>query len=141
MQESKQQPSSHPTTFSRVQITLRQIARICALVWASWWTLFVLIAGILEGSSITSILFITGIAGLICLGSVAIAWKWPAPGGILFSILCVLTFVVSPYTGSLPAGLKTLLILTLHLPPLFAGILFIVSWWKPLKRWIRKDEE
>lgn len=114
---------------------LRRIGLIVGLVWASLWTIFVGASVFSEGfGPITpeaigaSVILSLGVLTL-WLGLV-IAWKRELIGGILLIAagLLVLTGYPIVAAGRIePVGIL-LIVLTMGLPPLVAGLLFLLSW-------------
>jgi len=97
------------------------VARGIALLWALWWTLFGLLSGIAEGYDWLGIFRHAAVPGLVFLLVAVIAWRWEIIGGILLLLASVATLIGFPFTRTLEG------FLTLFLPPLVAGGLFIVS--------------
>jgi hypothetical protein len=97
-------------------------ARALALIWACWWTLFGLLAGMGEGYNLLGILRHAAVPGLVFLVAAVFAWRWEAIGGVLLLLAGLGTLVVFWFAHT-PEGL-----LTLTLPPLVAGLLLIASW-------------
>jgi uncharacterized integral membrane protein len=100
---------------------VRYLARGIALVWALWWTLFGLLAGISEGYDWLGIFRHAAVPGLVFLLAAVIAWRWEIIGGTLLILEGIATLVVFPFTRTLEG------FLTLFLPPLIAGTLFVAS--------------
>jgi hypothetical protein len=101
---------------------LRYSARALALIWACWWTLFGLLSGAGEGYNLSGILLHATVPGLVFLAAAVIAWRWEAIGGVLLLLAGLGTLIVFWYART-PQGF-----LLLTLPPLVAGLLFLVSW-------------
>jgi hypothetical protein len=106
---------------NRAAKPMRYLARTLALVWAVWWTLFGLIAGMGEGYAPLGILAHATVPGLIFLVAAVIAWRWEVIGGILLLLEGLGTLYVFGYSRTI----EGFLILTL--PPLVAGLLFHAS--------------
>lgn len=99
----------------------RYLARALALLWALWWTLFGLLAGIGEGYDGFGILRHAAVPGLVFLIAAVSAWRWEIIGGALLILEGIATLVVFPFTRTLEG------FLTLFLPPLIVGTIFVVS--------------
>ena len=112
---------------------MRSIARGLALIWASSVFLFMLFSGAegfgggLRGIAINSPNALPGLGFLVCA---AIAWRSEAVGGIVLLVEGMLVFAVVPMALNRPASAVPGLVLTLAVPPLIAGFLFLGSWLK-----------
>lgn len=102
--------------------SIRRIARALALIWACGWALFGLLAGIGEGYDLVGVFRHTAFPGLAFLVVALIAWRWEIVGGILLILEACGTLFLFWFSRT-PEGF-----LTLTLPPLIAGVLFIVDW-------------
>jgi len=111
---------------------MRYIARALALIWAAWWAFFGLACGLGEGMSPAGVLLHAALPGLVFLVSAAIAWRWEAVGGVVLVLEGLLVLIAHPMMTSNRFPLSTILFvpLTMALPPLAAGFLFIASWRK-----------
>ena len=105
---------------------MRYLARALALVWAGWWTLFGVLAGIGEGLDPAGIFMHSAVPGGLFLIAVALAWRWEAAGTGLLLVAGVLTMVVFPFARTLEG------FLTLAAPPILAGGLFFADWTESL---------
>lgn len=106
----------------------RRILRIVALIWAGWWAFFAWATVANQGFTLTRIVVAT-LFCLIFLGSVAIAWRREAIGGFLLLLEGLLVLIV--YTarfGHLPFSTVVFVLLTMAVPPMVAGLLFLASW-------------
>lgn len=105
---------------------LWQVGLILGLVWAGWWIFFGIASGIVEGLDFVGVLIHTALPGLIFLASVMVAWRWKAIGGIVLIVegLSILIALPIAFTGF---PLLTI-VLAMGLPPLIAGVLFVLSW-------------
>jgi hypothetical protein len=106
---------------------LRYIARVIALVWSGWWTIFGLIAGFAEGYSLLGIILHAIFPGVFFLLTVLVAWKWEIVGTFLILGQALLTLIVFWFART-PVGFTTL-----TLPPMLAAILFLADWLKQRK--------
>ena len=72
------------------------------------------------------------IPGGIFLVTAGIAKLWKVVGGALFTLqgIFVSSFVVLSVVPRPNVSLAILLLLTLALPPLLAGIMFLLCWWE-----------
>lgn len=108
----------------------RTIARCLALLWASTWVFFGASAGFSEGLTPAKVLLHATVPGLIFLLTAAIAWRWEMLGAklllleglLIFAFYPVITWGATSLTGVL------LVIFTMALPPLLAGILLRENW-------------
>ena len=119
-------------TGDRVARWMRYVARALALIWAGWWTFFGLACGLGEGMSPAGVLLHAALPGLIFLVSAAIAWRWEAIGGIVLVLEGLLVFIAYPVMtySRFPLSTIVFVLLTMALPPLAAGFLFLASWQK-----------
>jgi hypothetical protein len=107
---------------------MRWIARFISIPWAYWalaiaW--FVAGNGYEEGMSLGLYVIIVFIVFLLTLGAVILAGVWGMElfGGTVLLADCLLIFVCYAVSPRLPGGL----LVTLLLPPLLAGSLFLAS--------------
>ena len=101
---------------------MRYAARALTMLWAGWWTLFGLLAGIGEGLDPVGVFMHVVVPGLVFLVAALIAWRWEPVGAALL----VLEGLATPFWfwfARTPEGF-----LLLALPPLLAGGLFIADW-------------
>lgn len=98
---------------------LRNIARVVAVVWAAWWTLFGVLSGFGEGLDPLGVVMHTLVPGGLFLLVTAIAWRWEFVGGSLLVVIGLATFQYYPFAASWPGAL------TLSLPPILAGFLLL----------------
>ena len=114
---------------------------IIGLVWAGLWTVFVVASAFSEGfgpitgeAIVASVVLTLGVTFL--WGSLFIAWKRELVGGILLIVAGLLVIIGYPLgaTGRIdPVGIA-LVALFMGLPPIVAGLLFILSWRKEQRR-------
>ena len=104
------------------------IARTLALLWGAWWTFFGVASAFGEGLNAVGILVHTSVPGLIFLGSAAIAWRWEMAGGILLLLEGLVVCGGYPLLtwSRFPTATIAFVLLTMGLPPLAAGVLFLV---------------
>lgn len=103
---------------------MRYLARIVATVWAGWWTFFGLASGLGEELSLTGVVIHTTIPGLIFVLTVVLAWRWEIAGGLVMMAVGLLTLVYYPIATTWPGAL------TLAIPPILAGALFLWNGWR-----------
>jgi hypothetical protein len=116
------------STGDRIAKWMRGIAVVLALSWAGFWTFFGIASGIAERVSPVGVLYHSIFPGLIFLVSAIVAWRWGFIGGILLIVESLLVFVAYPIMfGQMPLLIMVFTLLTLALPPLIAGLLFLVS--------------
>lgn len=113
---------------------MRYCARALASVWAVWWTLFMLVSGAPE-RGLTGILLNSpnALPGLLFLASAIVAWRREAAGGVMLvavGLLLAIAFIVAGSIRPVPRSTIALMIPIIALPPIVAGILFLVSWRK-----------
>ncbi len=96
---------------------MRYVARALATLWAGWWTVFSLLSGLGEGYGLGGF-FVH--PGWIFLLAALIAWRWEIVGGALLILegLGILAYY--------PFSWRSEGFLTLALPPLVAGAIFVV---------------
>lgn len=110
---------------------LRSIARGLMIVTIVFWLWFGIGSAYVENAGpINWLMHLLFPAGIFILSSL-IAWRWGGIGGGLLAFEGILAFgfIVNAYLqGRLIASTLILMCLTLGLPPLAAGILFIIFW-------------
>ena len=99
------------------------MARTLALIWAVWWTFFALVSGAGEGLKGLLANAPNALPELVFLVSVGIAWRREAVGGIAL-LLCALGAFFYFHIGRQHVFMN----LTMVLPPVVAGLLFLASW-------------
>ena len=116
-------------TGDRVTRWIRYIARALAMIWAGWWMYLGVASAFVEGLNLVEVLVRTTLPGLVFLVSAVIAWRWEAIGGVALVVESLLIFIAYPVMtyGSLPLSTVVFMLLTMGLPPLVAGSLFLVS--------------
>lgn len=110
---------------------LRSIARGLMIVTIVFWLWFGIGSAYVENAgAINWLMHLLFPAGIFIL-SALISWRWGGIGGGLLAFEGILAFgfIVNAYLqGRLIASTLLLMCLTLGLPPLAAGILFIIFW-------------
>jgi hypothetical protein len=108
---------------------IRYTARGLSLAWAGFWVWFGLASGLGEGLTPVGVLRHMTLPGLIFLVSALVAWRWEHVGGALLLLEGLLTLVGYPLQFSrFPAGTILMVLATMALPPLIAGVLFVWDW-------------
>lgn len=101
-----------------------------AILWAAFWTWFGLASGLAEKLSPAGVLVHTAAPGLAFVVLLVVSWRWELPGGILLVLAGVAVAVVYPMMfRRMPTATVVFVILTMALPPILAGILFLLHWW------------
>ncbi|MDZ7269537.1 MAG: hypothetical protein ONB48_19145 [candidate division KSB1 bacterium] len=108
----------------------RTVARCLTVLWAGWWVLLGLSSGFSAGVPPAKVLLHLAIPGLIFLLTAAIAWRWEHLGARLLLWEGVLIFAFYPIItwGATTLAGALLVIFTMALPPLLAGILLRENW-------------
>ena len=109
---------------------MRHVAGALVLVWAGFWLFFGLASGIAEGLSRGGVLVHTTFPGLIFLASAVVAWRTQVIGAALLLMEGLAVLIAYPIMTYHQFRFSTIVfvILTMSLPPLVAGLLFIASW-------------
>lgn len=109
---------------------IRTIAHSLMILWVSWWIFFGFSSGFSKGMTPAGVLLHAALPGLIFLLTAIIAWRWEEFGGKLLIYEGLLILVIFPAiaAGALSFGGILFVILTMALPPLFAGILLRMKW-------------
>jgi hypothetical protein len=109
----------------------RLAAGALIIVTTIFWLWFGIGSAAVEGSGLLNWIIHILLPGLLFMLSGLIAWRWGGMGGALLVIegLVALGFIVYAWLEArfVTSGL-ILMCLTLALPPLAAGILFLVCW-------------
>jgi len=111
---------------------LRWIARILALAVAVSWLWWGIGSAFVEGFSLGSLLA-HSLPGLLILIATFVAWRWERIGGSLLVGVAILVtaFLLWAISRAGPGRLyqvDAMVWLTMALPPLLAGLLFLASW-------------
>lgn len=116
------------TTNSSRPKWLRRAGLVVGLVAAGWWVFFGIASGIGEGLDFVGALVHTALPGLIFLASVAVAWRWEPIGGVFLIVEGLFVSVAySIVFGHCPLMTIVLVLLTMSLPLLASGVLFLLS--------------
>jgi hypothetical protein len=102
---------------------LRYVALALGAAWACWWVFFETAEAIGDRQFTQAILFL-----VVMFGAVALAWKWPAIGAVLFLVEGTASIVMfAPmWTHRFHLGAFLVLFAMMPLPPLAAGILLLL---------------
>ncbi len=103
---------------------MRQVALALGLAWACWWVFFAI------AEAFASHQFWEALAFLVVMpGTVALAWKWPAIGGVLFLVegMAAIGMYAPMWLRRFPPLQIAALFAMMPLPPLAAGILLLFS--------------
>jgi endonuclease/exonuclease/phosphatase family metal-dependent hydrolase len=123
----------------RTTTWMRYVARTLTLIWAGWWIFFGVATVLSEEFSPTGVLVLVCYT-LIFLVSAAIPWFWEAIGAV--ALVCEGLIVLIGYPlmtfSHFPPSTILLVILTMALPPLVAGFLFLTCWHKSKPPPVRK---
>ncbi|MBA7477734.1 hypothetical protein ES707_13148 [subsurface metagenome] len=120
---------------------LRRVGLIIGLVWAVLWTIFLGASALSHGfgpitseALVASVVLASGV--LILWLSIVIAWKRELVGGILLIVAGLLVIIGYPVgaAGRIdPVGI-VLVVVIMGLPPVVAGLLFLLSWREERRR-------
>ena len=126
---------------SKWQSWLRRVGLIIGLVWAVLWTMFLGASALSQGfgpitneALVASVVLASGV--LILWLSIVIAWKRELVGGILLIVAGLLVIIGYPVgaAGRIdPVGI-VLVVVIMGLPPVVAGLLFLLSWREERRR-------
>jgi len=115
---------------------LRRLGWVILLLAASFWTLFTgaeMVSGLVSGEAASpggGLLEFAVFAAPLWLGAILV-WRWPPVGAawlLLDGVALVVLFGVRALTFYVPPAGLAMTALTLVLPPLAAGVLFLVDW-------------
>lgn len=110
---------------------LRSIARVLMIITIVFWLWFGIGSAYVENAGLFNWLMHILVPGGIFTLSTLVAWRWEGIGGALLVLegLAALSFIVRAFLlGNFTASGLVLMCLTLGLPPLAAGILFLIYW-------------
>jgi len=108
----------------------RSTARILMIIAIVFWLWFGIGSAYVERAGPVNWLML--VPGGIFILSTLVAWRWPGTGGALLVLegIAALGFIVRAFLwGRFTTPTLMLRCLTLGLPPLAAGILFLLCWW------------
>ena len=108
-----------------IKNSVRSIAKTLALLWAAFWVFFVVASALAEPTGPGSKAFVCLLGIGFFLISAMVACRWDRIGGVLLTVegvgLCIANFTFLHN----PPATQMLLLLTLGLPPLLAGIMLL----------------
>lgn len=114
----------------------RPAAGILMIIAIVFWLWFGIGSAYVENDGLFNWLMHILVPGGIFILSTLVAWRWEGIVGALLALegLAALSFIVRAFLlGSFTASTLLLMCLTLGLPPLVAGILFLVCWQRSRK--------
>ena len=115
---------------------LRRLGWVILLLAAGFWTLFTgaeMVSGLVSGEAASlrgGLMEFAVFAAPLWLGAILV-WRWPPVGVawlLLDGVALVVLFAVRALTFYVPPAGLAMTALTLVLPPLAAGVLFLVDW-------------
>lgn len=120
---------NQPSPDSRRRIDwLRIIPRSLSLAWALFWIWFGAASGISEGVGLVGVVVHTALPGMIFLVSALIPWRFPRTGGVILIIESIVIIVAYPIMfDHFPLITIVFVLLTMSVPPLLSGILFLLE--------------
>jgi hypothetical protein len=110
---------------------LRSTARVLMIIAIVFWLWFGIGTAYVEKAGLFNWLMHILVPGGIFTLSTLVAWRWDGIGGALLVLegLVALGFIVRAFVQArFTASNLVLMCLTLGLPPLAAGILFLICW-------------
>jgi hypothetical protein len=107
------------------------LARILGLVWGIFWSLFGILSALGEELDAVGTLVHISFPGLIFLATVIAAWRHEKIGGTMLIFEGIVVAIVYPlvFRGVSGSTIQFVL-LTMALPPMISGALFIMDWMK-----------
>jgi hypothetical protein len=117
---------------------LRRLGWVILLLAAVFWTLFTgaeMVSGLVGGEATSLVGGLMEFAVFVAplwLGAILV-WRWPPVGAALLlldGMVLTIIFVVRALTFYVPPAGLVMTALTLALPPVAAGLLFLVAWWR-----------
>jgi hypothetical protein len=109
----------------------RTTARFLMIIAMVFWLWFGIGSSCAGGTGPLARLIYMPVPGGIFILSMLVAWRWEGIGGALLALegIVALGFITGAFLwGSFTASTLVLMCLTLGLPPLVAGILFLICW-------------
>jgi len=108
---------------------LRHVARGLSLLWAGVWLIFGLLSGAGEGARGLLANAPNALPGVVFLASALLAWWRPYAGAVILLIEGVTLLVGYPLLirGRFPSSMVMLVLGVIALPPILAGLLFLLS--------------
>jgi len=111
----------------------RSMAWVLVMIAIIFWLWFGIGSAYVERAGLVNWLMHILVPGGIFLLTALVVWRWEGIGGALLVLegLAASVFIVRAFLwGRFTTSTLTLMGLTLGLPPLVAGILFLISWHK-----------
>ena len=114
-----------PGVGMKVRIVI--IARLLALLWAGFWTIFFIAEAWAWKSSAGAAAFWAG-GGLFFLVLALVPWGWERGGGVLLALVGLAVGIAYPFWAPSRLALASRIVtaLTLSVPPLVAGMVFLL---------------
>ena len=109
----------------------RSSARVLMVITIVFWLWFGIGSAYVETAGLFNWLMHILVPGGVFALSTLVAWRWEGIGGALLALegLAALSFIVRAFLlANFTASGLVLMCLTLGLPPLAAGILFVICW-------------
>lgn len=108
---------------------MRRIASLVMLAVVAFWLWFGIASAWGERLGIGNWVAHLLVPGGILLGSLVLAWRWPAAGGVVLALAGLLVCVGYPLTAGqrFPVETSIFVVALMGVPPLVAGLLFIAS--------------
>lgn len=105
------------------------VARALALAWAGFWLWFGIASGIGERLDTAGVLLHALVPGGLAMLAALTAWRNPVAGGwlLIAESLAVLALMATGGLHPVNVWVTVVLALTLALPPLVSGILFLAA--------------
>jgi len=103
---------------------MRRVALALALLWAAWWVFFAIADAIVRHEFRGAITL-----AVVVISTIAVAWKWPSVGGVLLILDSIASVGIwgAMWIHSFNVWQILLLLAIMTLPPLVAGVLFLLS--------------
>ncbi|MBZ5591958.1 MAG: hypothetical protein LAP39_06960 [Acidobacteriia bacterium] len=103
---------------------MRRVALVLALVWAGWWVFFASADALMSHEFAGAITL-----AVVTIGTLAVAWKWPAVGGVLLVLASITSIGMWAPMWIRRFDFWQILVLfaIMPLPPLVAGVLLLLS--------------
>jgi hypothetical protein len=117
---------------------LRRLGWVILLLAAGFWTLFTgaeAVSGLVSGEATSLVGGLMEFAVFVAplwLAAILV-WRWPLIGAawlLLDGAVLTIIFAVRALTFYIPPAGLAMTTLTLALPPLATGVLFLVAWWR-----------
>jgi hypothetical protein len=108
------------------------IARTLAILWSLFWVWFGIASAIFEQLDTAGRILHLAVPGLFFVVLTLIVWRWEAVGGGLLLLAGAAICVAYPllFGPRFAWTVVALVLLTMALPPLLAGAMFLVHWWR-----------